>query len=254
MDYPARFTLHPVLATMQALYEMPRTGARFTEYLKHLQGDTKDDMMLPIAGFNPMAKDHLLKKMDELQALGAESILAGVAAELSSQAAASASRTIQIVLNLADDLHGAWTNYYSTDFSSKFELNALVTRNFCTPYFYSSEEYSEAEIRRRAYAYAYRSIYWVRHGKIRSLQDHLAQEVFVARRLGALAAPAPDMDFTPQATLYEAFKEEDDYSLRFNFFYGDAASSSLGYACYGVPEYGGFHYARHLAQKNKKHE
>lgn len=42
------FVLHPILDTMIAFYELPRTPERFNRYLELLRGDTKGDLVLPI--------------------------------------------------------------------------------------------------------------------------------------------------------------------------------------------------------------
>ena len=57
---------------MKQLYLKPISNTRFKEYLSKLQGDTKGDLALPISGFNPMAKDHIITKISELENLGAE--------------------------------------------------------------------------------------------------------------------------------------------------------------------------------------
>lgn len=69
------FELLPTIDVMIDLYEKPRTFERFQEYLKILQGDHKGDLSMPISGFNPMAKDHLLAKLLELKQLNAEKII-----------------------------------------------------------------------------------------------------------------------------------------------------------------------------------
>lgn len=243
----ARFSVTPILSKMQALYALPRSSARFKEYLQQLQGDTKDDMVLPIAGFNPMAKEVAVQKIEELQALGAEDILREVAESLNQSIPRSVHRKFQIVLNLGDDVQGAWTNRYATDYTSKFRLNPMVKRGFCVPYFYTSESFTEEEIRRRAFAYAYRTWYWLEHGPQRTLKELLQQEVYVARSLGALREAPTITDFSEIAAFYQTAIDEDDYSVLFNFFYGDEASEALGYATFDLPAEAGFAYADYLA-------
>ncbi|MEO1712658.1 MAG: hypothetical protein AAFU60_04925 [Bacteroidota bacterium] len=245
----ARFVVTPILSKMQELYALPRTPARFKEYLQHLQGDTKDDMVLPIAGFNPMAKDVAIQKIEELQALGAEDILREVADTLNQQVPNSVDRTFQILLNLGDDVQGAWTNRYTTDYTSKFRLSPMVNRNFCVPYFFTSETFTVEEIRRRALAYAYRTWYWLEQGPPRTLEDLLGQEVYVARSLGPREKPSRVSDFSTIEEFYETAKKEEDYAVLFNFFYGDEASQALGYPTFALSAQAGFAYATHLANQ-----
>ena len=46
--------LLPIIETMLDFYQKPRAPERFHAYLQLLQGNTKNDLVLPIGGFNPM--------------------------------------------------------------------------------------------------------------------------------------------------------------------------------------------------------
>lgn len=243
-----QFELIPILSVMEELYETPRSPARFQEYLAKLQGGTKGDMALPIGGFNPMAKEHILEKIHELQALQAEELIREVLVELNAKQQDQQTNTIKVVLNLADDLEGGWTNHYTTDFDSKFKINALVVRHFCTPYFWTSETYTAALIVKRTLEYAYRTIYWKENGRLQSLADHFAQEVFVQQQLASADTRIDTADLGEIEELYQTFQDSDDYSLLFNFFYGDEASASLGYASFGIGNQAGFKYASLIAE------
>ena len=131
------FQVLPILDTMIEFYEQPRTPERFNRYLALLRGNTKDDLAFPIGGFNPMAKEHVLEKLLQLKQLRVETIISETLADLNIQL--SASEKIQVAFNLADDLHGGWTNKFSSDYSSNFKLSALVRRNFCTPFLWTGE-------------------------------------------------------------------------------------------------------------------
>jgi len=242
-----QFELVPILSVMEELYETPISPARFKEYLAKLQGGTKGDMVLPIGGFNPMAKEHILEKIHELQALEAEDLIRKTLVELNAKQQDQPSTFIKVVLNLADDLKGGWTNHYTTDFDSKFKINALVVRNFCTPYFWTSEDYTATSIERKTLEYAYRTIYWKQNPKPQTLADHFAQEVFVQQQITPTNTIPDTTDWREVEELYQTFKDSDDYSLLFNFFYGDEASASLGYATFGMGERAGFEYARIVA-------
>ena len=115
------FRLVPILDQMEDLYRLPRTGQRFSAYLSMLQGETKDDMIMPIAGYNPMGKDHVLEQLLALKNLGAEKIAATQLDDINAKIRHSGRHEISVVLNLADDIGGAWTDPYATDYSSKFE-------------------------------------------------------------------------------------------------------------------------------------
>ena len=148
------FRLRPILSEIKELYSKPRTPQRFKEYLAMLQGNTQDDMSLPIVGFNPMAKEHILDKIKELEALQAEELITEVLREINLTTAGKTSDTITVVLNVADDLMGVWTNRYTTDYDSKFKLSAFIERKFCVPHYWTSESYSAEHIKSRTRSYA----------------------------------------------------------------------------------------------------
>ena len=70
----------PVLGVLRDLYAQPRDVKRFRNYLAAMLGGT-DDIVLPITGANPMAKEHALRAVERLLDLGAEEIAAGAAQE-----------------------------------------------------------------------------------------------------------------------------------------------------------------------------
>jgi hypothetical protein len=223
-------TFHPLptIQIMLNLYEKPRTDERFQEYLKLLQGDTKGDLMMPIGGFNPMAKEPLILKLKELQALKAEQIMAEVLSEINLQYSTKKNAKIfKVALNLSDDLQGGWTNRFTSDYDSKFKINALINRQFCTPIFWSSEEFTEEKTRQRVAEYVFRTIYWLEHPKPKTLKDHVAQELFV------LSQTETKGNFIPNK-FYQKHQNSEDYHLIFNFFYGNEASEFLGFPTFGV--------------------
>ncbi|MGB5820686.1 MAG: hypothetical protein WBG90_14470 [Saonia sp.] len=246
-----QFELRPILSEMKELYLKPISTDRFQEYISKLQGNTKGDLSLPISGFNPMAKEHVLQKIRELQDNGAEMIMKETIAEFNATWNKTDSAKVDVVLNLADDLKGGWTNYYATDFDSKFKINALVNRNFCTPYFWTSENYTKELIKNRTTAYLSRTLFWIKNSKPKTLDEYLAQEIFVNEQLGTKPESIDEQDFSKIEKIYLNNKESEAYSLLFNFFYGDNASDNLGYKKFGIIGKTGFDYAQFMALKRK---
>lgn len=245
------FKLRPILSEMMDLYAKPISENRFQEYLFKLQGKTKGDLKLPIMGFNPMAKEHVLLKLKELEQVNAEMIMQEAIHEINVLLNKHTGEDIYVVLNLADDLKGAWTNYYTTDFESKFNTSALVKRRFCAPYFWTSETYSDELIKCRTTEYVLRHVYATDNPKPTRLKDYMEQELFVARHT------EPDRKIEDKTRLeymdnfYKNHQESDQYDLIFNFFYGDKASTSLAYKTYGIIDISGFDYARILANRSE---
>ncbi len=246
-----KFKLRPVVSEIRELYSKPISYDRFRSYLAMLEGDSKGDMILPIAGFNPMAKDHVLQKIGELVDLQAENIIEEVIEAYNADLDHSDPTQIDVVLNLADALKGGWTNFYTTDFDSKFRISAYVTRNFCIPYFWTSEDYSEQKIRRRTREYLSRTHYWKTNPRPETLSEHLLQEVFVARDRSTIVEVSDSADFRGVENFYSEYRNSDNYSVIFNFFYGDKASESLSFKKHGITEKTGFDYAQLLARRNR---
>lgn len=244
------FEYLPVLSKMEELYRMPLSQHRFRAYLHLLQGASKDDMLMPIASYNPMAKPHVLEKIIDLQAMKAEQLMTATLQELNREFRHSKSdHTIKVAINIADDIGGGWTNHYATDFDNKFKINGLVSRNFCTPILWTSETYSEDLVVRRTREYAYRTLYWVKQAKrLVTLQDHLEQEIFVAQKM-AIQPSIDEKGVQLLKRFYEQHTGASAYNLLFNFFYGDEAAQSLGYPSCGINSATGFDYAAFLAKQ-----
>lgn len=241
-----KFELVYILEKIKALYELPRSRERFDQYLSILQGESADELVLPIAGYNPMAKEAAVGHLEQLISLEAEKIAAQQLEEVNQSLFWKEEGVFQVVINLIDDVEGAWSNRYATDYTSKFELAPLIKRNFCTPCFWTSETLTEQLIIQRVRTYIYRTLYWLENGSPATLYECLKQESWVL----AHTNDAPDLTAEEKAVIEPFFykhKTSQDYSLKFNFFYGDKAAASLGYAAYGMPDFAGFKYATYFS-------
>ena len=243
------FELLPIIDTMIDLYKRPANFDRFQYYLKILQGNTKGDLAIPIGGYNPMAKDHALDKLKQLKHLNAEDILEATIIELKyCNIQGKPDRKIKVAINLSDDLKGGWTNRFTSDYDSKFKVNALVNRNFCTPIFWTSENFTDEIVRERTLEYLLRTIYWLDSPKPTTLKEHLDQEKYVSRH-AKTTSEHQKKDFKALDEFYRENEHSDSYPVIFNFFYGDKASASLEFPTYGmVHDITGFQYARALNQ------
>jgi hypothetical protein len=223
-----QFELLPIIDIMVNLYEQSRDVTRFQTYLKLLQGDKKGDLTLPISGFNPMAKPHLLEKLSELKDIQAETIIEKTLCDLNQHfKTVKKSPVFKVALNVLDDGKGGWTNRFTSDYDSKFKMNALVKRQFCTPIFWSSESYSEVLVQQRTLESAFRTVYWLQNHKPITLKAHLEQEKWVAQQSALLFCRKGKPIFA-KPDLFTKYWESDSYAVIFNFLYGDEASESLG--------------------------
>ncbi len=239
-----KFKLVPVLNQMRSLYQLPRNKQRFDAYLHMLQGEDKEDLILPIAGYNPMGKEDVLLKVETLLGLGAEKIIEECTAFINANLKDDG-EIIDVVLNLADDVGGSWSNFCTTDFTSKFQIDALVKRRFCTPFLWTSEEHSPKLIEQRVLEYMYRTAYWLNNKKVITLEDHIKQEIYVRQNVD-IPDVRYDIDQKAVEKFYLVHKSSEDYNLIFNFFYGDEASEALSYATYGLAKQSGFEYVNNL--------
>lgn len=248
-----RFTVLPVLDTMIDLYEKPRTVERFQEYIKMLQGDTKGDLAFPISGFNPMAKEHVLDHLRELKRFGAEQIMEDALADVNKKFGDRFSnRKIKVALNVSDDLKGGWTNRYTSDYDSKFKMNGLISRDFCTPVFWTSEKIIPEDLKERTLEYVFRTIHWLTYPRPVTLKEHVLQEIYVSRHTEA-KIEEDSGDFSKMHHFYIQHENATDHSIIFNFFYGDKGSLSLGFPTYGLKsEMTGFDYAACIAGSQER--
>lgn len=242
-----------VLHQIKELYEMPRTRERFDKYLFMLQGAEKNELILPIASFNPMGKELAMEKLNKLLELNAEQILDDVIARFNNEDSIKRieNKAIKVAINLSDDVEGSWSNFFITDYKSKFDIENLLKRSFCTPIFWTSESVTEKSITRRLEEYIYRTIYWIKYGKTASLGDMFEQEVTVQMNYDDNAVNLSESDVANMTKFLQQYKNSDDYLLNLNFFYGDEGSNNLNYTTYGIIRNGGFEFAKYIANQKK---
>lgn len=115
---PDMFAHLPLLTPQLGLYRLPRGPERFEAYVKLLTGPG-DTLALPLAAINPMAKAHVVKTLEQLLELDAETLAAE--AVVQANARLELSTLIKIGLVVVDDVAGGWTNCYLTETSARFE-------------------------------------------------------------------------------------------------------------------------------------
>ena len=237
------FRLLPVLNQMAEIYALPRNQERFEKYLYLLQGPQKEDLVFPIAGFNPMGKELASSKLDDLIAISAEEVVKKTLLQVDHRTP----DTFEVAINLVDDVEGSWSEKASTDFRNRFEIGPMVKRNFCVVYVWTSEVISERLLKNRTLEAVHRTIHFLDHGHPKTLEACLRQEIRAYR----ISETEKAIDPSPFKVLEEFFnthKRSEDYALKFNFFYGDQASSLLGYKAFGISSVTGLDWAKALAQ------
>src|SRR5689334_16330374 len=195
----------PLLPVQRGLQGLPRTYARFRQYLRTVMtADGAGPELVPLLLANPMAKDHVTALLDALLALDADGVAARAAAEAAA-ALAEEPGEFDAGLVVVDDLLGGWTNRYAAEFTVRFQSGPppeppppWMTRRWVYGALWSSEPATEAGVREAMAAAVYRMAYVRRHGLARTLRDRLAQEgaVLAAAGCTAPALDAEDREYT----------------------------------------------------------
>ena len=241
-----QFALLPVLSFFEELYQQPIGQQRFNTYLAKLKGDRKDELKSAIMGYNPMAKDHALIKVQQLQQLEAEAIALESINAFNKEQQAKSTEPFKLVINLADDLHGAWSHRAATEFDSKFRFEGTFNHGFCTPYFWTSEELSTEIIQQRIKEYMHRTVFWQNNTGEKNLAYFVAQEHYVYSQFNEPESSVDDAEFSAIKDIYKEHLQTTNYSIIFNFFYGDVACLKLGYPTFGITDLTGFDFAKQL--------
>ena len=244
----------PVLQILRDLYVQPRGMQRFQKYVATLTGGTQD-VVLPIGVANPMATDHAVAKIDELLALGAETIGAAAAANAHERleriplafSSASAGGTaaegeIKASVVLADDVGGGWTNRYTTETSVRFPRRGALKRPFATALVWTSESPTRERLHQEVLAAIYRVAYQQRFGLPATLASMLEQEGLAGVFADARPSLATD-ELNAARDIIARLGAEPAYPLAFASMYGDAAADQLGYRALGLPPRAGFEVA-----------
>ena len=174
----------PMLEVQRDLYRIERGSGRFHEYLQTMLDPETGELRLPLTMMNPMAKEHLPKYLDLLQAIGAEDAGARAVEEAPAKLGEEPGH-YRVGIVVADDAGGGWTHRAASELMHLQGELALEKRGWITPILWSSETYGPPEIREEVLISIYRAIYVARRGAPRTLRDILLQEGSAMRLAGA---------------------------------------------------------------------
>jgi hypothetical protein len=236
-------TFVPVLGALRRLYDMPRDDARFDAYIGLIgQGD---DALVPLSGFNPMARDHVAEALDALMGVEAERVAAQAVQEAAPRVRhlpVAWGIELRVMLVLSDDLGGMWTHRPTSELRVRRDQRALLRRRWVAPLFWTGDTPTAEGVRATTLAAVYRALHQIAWGSPRTAGELIEQErrsiafAGAGRALpdgeeGALrAAVAPHLDARDEGTLLAVLL-------------GDAPAQALGYDACGVPERGGLRLA-----------
>lgn len=237
----------PLLQVERDLYAMPRGMERFQEYLRVMVNEEGNDLALaPLVAMNPMGREHVAERLDELLAFGAEAI----AAESVTEAMARLSDWpgyYRHGLVVVDDVRGGWTNRYTTDAGQRIGVGALTEapdaatksrHRWITTMLWVSETPNAALLRQAVLISIYRKGYVQQHGAAQTLGEILAQEGAAA----AFARIQPHLDAEDLEYSREVLRpllHESAFPICMAALYGDEAARMLGYEPLGLSDRAG---------------
>jgi len=233
-------TYVPLLSVQRELYRLPRSRERFDAYLATMVDRQSNDIRLPLASMNPMAKEHVPERLDQLIAIGADEI-----ARSATDAIGDIGGDFRVTMVLSDDLLGGWTNRFAAEFSSRFELKAMMKRGWIVATLWSSEPADAMRVRQTVAAAIRRVEFVLRNGAPKTLAERMQQEGYALSRAG-VELPAVDLDRIRKTI--EPLLETTDMRTSIECLFGDAASRSLGFTERGLPDNAGIS----LALENEK--
>jgi hypothetical protein len=239
----------PLLPIQRELHNIPRSPARFDEYLRTILNDDRSDVeLVPLLLMNPMGKDHVTTLLDALLALDADGIAARAFAEASARLADEPGEFKAAVV-VADDLMGGWTNRWAYEYDLR-RPGPGHKRFWVTGILWSSEPASELAVREAALTTAYRTAYVQRHGPARTLRDLMTQEAQVMATAGCTGPVLDEEDIAYTREVLVPFFEAQDMRTCIECLFGDAAGRTLGFTPRGLSPWAGVALALHEARNS----
>lgn len=238
----------PLLQLQRDLYRVPQGQERFRAYLETmLNTDASDIELPPLAIMNPMGKDHIPALLDTLLALNADAVAAQTLAEVADSFEPD-SGSFKLGLVVADDLGGGWTNRYTSEFSTRFELANSLKRSWLSGILWTSEVPSIQQVREVTLTTLYRAAYIQRHGLALTLQEMLNQEGYAMAMAGCQCPNLHGDDLAYTREVIAPHLAARDYPTLIPCLFGDGAAQALGYRPQGLSERAGLALALHQAK------
>jgi len=229
----------PLLKIERELHDIPRGMERFGAYLKTIMNDDGDDVSLvPMISMNPMGREHVSERLDELLALDADKVAAQAVNEAVARVGGIEGE-FRHGLVVMDDVRGGWTNRTTNDFAFRFGWVLPIKRPWITTPLWVSETPSHEFVRQLVLMSIFRLAYFQKHGTTKTLRQMMAQE----GQAGVFAGLRPLYD--EEELVYSRFviaphQDSTDYAVQIAMLYGDEAARSLGYEPMGLSKNAGF--------------
>lgn len=236
----------PLLNEQRRLYDQPRGMERFRAYLRTMLDAERGDIALPLMALNPMGKEHVAACLDAYLAMDADTHAAHALMQKSATLACPLP-SLRVALVLADDAHGQWTNRYTTEYATTFDITPLLKRWWAVGLLWTSEPPSLEHARVAALTAFARTCYVAQHGVARTLREHLRQEQVALQFAGASTPHLPDDDAAYTRDVLTPLLDTDNYATILVALFGDDAAHALGYPPLGLSPHAGLALARQSA-------
>src|SRR5688572_8563965 len=228
----AHIELIPTLATMAAIYRLPREGGaaspRFKRYLELVPNNYN------LVAYNPMAGPHALETTEQLLAVDAEAVAIEAAREAADACDYSGAITLAVVLCAP----GGWTNRLTTEIEHRTTHRLADGHGLVLHW--TRETPTAEQIRREAIAEAVRVIARAVHGTRESVRRVLHREGMAYALGGNPYGPVTEEDQRVVCDAVEVLGSSEELGDKAGILYGDAAAAALGWTQAGVAEHGGY--------------
>ncbi len=232
-----RIEYTPLLRVERDLLDIPRGPARFREYLRTiLKDDGADVELAPLVAANPMAKDHVARRLDEWLELDVDGVaaraLAGAAPALAEYPGA-----YKAALVLTDE-QGGWTNRAAVEFENRFGAERIrgrpERRFWIAGILWSGEPPAVEHVRATILTAAYRKAHIARHGPAHTLRDMMIQEGWAMAAAGCPLSRLDPRDLDHTRSVLAPLLEQTDMRTAIECLFGDEAGRTLGFTPRGL--------------------
>jgi hypothetical protein len=230
-----------LLKIARDLHDIPRGMERFSEYLRLITNDDQSDVRFaPLVAMNPMGREHVAERLDELLAMGAEQIAADAGRE-AERRLADAPGDFKHGLVVMDDVRGGWTNRYTSDAAGRFpdKIPHNVKVGWISTGWWVSETPTPERLRQVVLDSIFRTVYRQQHGLAKTLRQMMAQEGS-AQAFAGMRPTLDDEDIAYSRFVIEPLLDSSDYAVCFAAMYGDNGARTVGYPPLGLSDYAGF--------------
>ncbi len=226
----------PILQLQRDLYDTPRGPQRFQQYLDMCR-DGQGGMGLPLAMLNPMGKAHVPMLFDQYLAMDTERIATTLIKKTAQKLIAIAG-DFRVILTLADDAGGGWTNRFDWEFKHRFETRPFHRHGWLVGVLWTTELPKIKIVREELLTTVYRGVYIQQHGYAETLDEMLNQEGY-ALGMAGVEQWMDEEEIAYSAEILTPHLQTDAYALQLVCFYGDTAANELGHPLQGLSDRAG---------------